>query len=175
MNLLTGKMKVALGVAVLVGAAVVTTWAQGLGASSSGSLSELTAEVRQLKVAVQEASRSQNQMQALNISLTAQQSRLAQVSARLDTAEEDLQQATSHTREALAAIASLQNDPRPNLSAEARGQMAETMKMFRQQADESQAAENNARIKRDELMNAFRAEEARWLQLVAKLDEILKR
>jgi hypothetical protein len=49
------------------------------------------------------------------------------------------------------------------------------VKMFRQQADEAQARENNARVKRDELMNAFRAEEARWLQLVAKLEEVIKR
>ena len=174
MDFSTGRMKLVAGIAVLSGAAVVTTLAQGLGPSSSGSLSELTAEVRQLKVALQEASRSQNQMQALNISLTAQQSRLAQVSARLDTAEEDLQQATSRTREAVAVIATAQ-ESRPNLTAEERGQIAEMVKMFRQQADEAQTHENTARIKRDELMNAFRAEEARWLQLVARLEEIVKR
>ena len=175
MDFSTGKMKLAAGIAVLSGAAVVTTLAQGLGPSSAGSLAELTAEVRNLKVALQEASRSQNQMQALNISLTAQQSRLAQVSARLDTAEEDLQQAMSRTREAVTVIATAQNETRPNSSVEERAQIAEMVKMFRQQADEAQAVENTARVKRDDLMNAFRAEEARWLQLVARLEEIIKR
>ena len=175
MSIRTGKVKLAAAVAVLAAAAAVTTWAQGLGPSTAGSLAELTAEVRQLKVALQEASRSQNQMQALNISLTAQQSRLAQVSTRLDTAEEDLQQAMSRTREAVTAIATAQNETRPNISTEERAQLAEMEKMFRQQADEAQTRENNARARRDDLMNAFRAEEARWLQLVAKLEEIVKR
>lgn len=175
MDFSTGRMKLAAGIAVLSGAAVVTTLAQGLGPSSAGSLAELTAEVRQMRVALQEASRSQNQMQALNISLTAQQSRLAQVSARLDTAEEDLQQAMSRTREAVTVITTAQNETRPNMTAEERGQLAEMVKVFRQQADEAQARENNARAKRDDLVNAFRAEEARWLQLVAKLEEIVKR
>lgn len=175
MDFSTGRMKFAAGIAVLFGAAVVTTLAQGLGPSSAGSLAELTAEVRQLKVAIQEAGRSQNQMQALNISLTAQQSRLAQVSARLDTAEEDLQQAIGRTREAVAVITTAQNEPRPNITAEERAQLAEMVKMFRREADEAQTRENTARVKRDDLMNAFRAEEARWLQLVAKLEEIIKR
>ena len=175
MSIRTGKVKLAAAIAVLAAAAAVTTWAQGLGPSSAGSLAELTAEVRQMRVALQEASRSQNQMQALNISLTAQQSRLAQVSARLDTAEEDLQQAMSRTREAVTVITTAQNETRPNMTAEERGQLAEMVKVFRQQADEAQARENNARAKRDDLVNAFRAEEARWLQLVAKLEEIVKR
>jgi DNA-binding response OmpR family regulator len=175
MSIRTGKVKLAAAVAVLAAAAAVTTWAQALGPSSVGSLAELTAEVRQMRVALQEASRSQNQMQALNISLTAQQSRLAQVSARLDTAEQDLQQAMSRSREAVVAITAVQNETKPNLSAEERTQLAEVIKRFREQADEAQANENGARIKRDELMNAFRAEEARWLQLVAKLEEVIKR
>ena len=168
-------MKLVAGIAVLSGAAVVTTLAQGLGPSGAGSLAELTAEVRQLKVAIQEAGRSQNQMQALNISLTAQQSRLAQVSARLDTAEEDLQQAIGRTWEAVAVITTAQNEPRPNITAEERAQLAEMVKMFRREADEAQTRENTARAKRDDLMNAFRAEEARWLQLVARLEEVVKR
>ena len=65
MDFSTGRMKLAAGIAVLSGAAVVTTLAQGLGPSSAGSLAELTAEVRQMRGALQEASRSQNQMQAL--------------------------------------------------------------------------------------------------------------
>lgn len=175
MSIRTGKVTFAAAIVVLAAAAAATTWAQGLGPSSAGSLAELTAEVRQLKVALQDASRSQNQMQALNISLTAQQSRLAQVSARLDTAEEDLQQAMSRTREAVTVISTAQNETKPNSSVEERAQIAQMVKMFRQQADEAQAVENTARAKRDDLMNAFRAEEARWLQLVARLEEIIKR
>jgi DNA repair exonuclease SbcCD ATPase subunit len=175
MNLLTGNMKVAIAVAMVAGAAVVTTWAQGLGQAGAGSLAELTAEVRQLKVVIQEAGRSQNQMQALNISLMAQQSRLAQVSARLDTAEEDLQQAMSRTQEAVTVITTAQNDIRPNSTVEERAQHAEMIKLFRQQADAAQARENTMRVRRDDLMNAFRAEEARWLELVARLEEVIKR
>ena len=128
-----------------------------------------------MKVALQEASRSQNQMQALNISLTAQQSRLAQVSARLDTTEEDLQQAIEPDSGSGDGDRNRPERDAAQYLVEERGQLAEMVKGSVKQADQAQARENNARVRRDELMNAFRAEEARWLQLVAKLEEIVKR
>jgi hypothetical protein len=100
MRLTRGTVTMAAAIAILIGAAWATVRAQGLGQSSSGSLAELTAEVRQLRTVIQEAGRSQTQIQALSISLTAQHSRLNQVSARLDKNEEELQAASAKSAEA---------------------------------------------------------------------------
>ena len=177
MSILTGKVKLVAGVAVLAGAAVVTTWAQGLGPSAGGSLAELTAEVRQLRVVIQDAGRNQSQMQALGIALTAQQSRLTQVGARLDAANAELEKAQEKSRQFAAVFTNAQNVERQpqNWTAQERAEHAEMMKMMRDQADQAQAAENAIRVRINDVTAAFRAEEARWLELVAKLDEVVKR
>ena len=176
MNVSTGSVKAGLAVAVLAGAAVVTTWAQGLGPSNAGSLAELTAEVRQIRVVIQEAGRNQSQMQALGIALTAQQSRLTQVGARLDAAQQDLEKAQVLSQQ-LASVFNNAQEARPsaNISAEERADRAEGLKLFREQLDRAQAAENAIRVRINDLTNSFRAEETRWNELVAKLDEVVKR
>lgn len=176
MDFSTDRAKLVAGVAVLAGTAVVTSWAQGLGPSSSGSLAELTAEVRQLRVVIQDAGRNQSQMQALGIALTAQQSRLTQVGARLDAAQQELEKAQVNTRQLMTVVTNAQNATLPqNVSAAERAEHAEMLKMMRGQVDDAQAAENAIRVRINDLTAAFRAEEARWLELVAKLDEVVKR
>ena len=161
-------------VAMLVVAAVVSTWAQGLGPSSGGSLTELTAEVRQLRLAVQEAGRSQTQMQAVSIALTAQHSRLAQVGARLEAIEKELATAVEHTRAAHRLVTEAQNEAR-TASSVGREHWEGVAKMHKAQADLRQEAEDQIRNRQIDLVNAFRTEEARWIELVAKLDEIVKK
>lgn len=161
-------------VAMLVVAAVVTTWAQGLGQSSSGSLRELTAEVRELRLALQAVGREQTQMQAVSIALTAQHSRLTQVSARLDASDKDLAAAAAQTQAAFKLVADAQNEAR-TASAVGREHWEGVAKVRKAEADAVQEAENRVRTRQLDLMNAFRTEEARWLELVAKLDEIVKR
>jgi chromosome segregation ATPase len=158
----------------LTGAAVVTTWAQGLGQSSGGSLSELTAEVRQLRQVIHEAGRNQTQMQAVSISLTAQHSRLAQVSARLDAVQDELTKAAEKTQAALQLVVEAQNEIR-TASAVGREHWEGVVKTRKAQADVAAEAENRIRVRQLDLMNSFRADEARWHELVAKLDEILKK
>jgi hypothetical protein len=158
----------------LVGAAVMTTWAQGLGPSSGESLSELTAEVRQLRQVIQDAGRNQTQMQAISISLTSQHSRLAQVSARLDAVQVELNKAAEKTQTLQRLVVEAQNEFQ-TASAVGREHWDGVVKMRKSEAALALEAENLIRVRQMELMNAFRAEEARWLELVARLDEILKK
>ena len=121
----------------LIGVAVVTTWTQGLGSSAGGSLSELTAEVRQLRVVIQEAGRNQAQMQALSFALTSQHSRLNQVSARLDAVQEELAKASEKTQAALRLVVEAQNEAR-TASAIGREHWDQMAKMHKSQADLAQ-------------------------------------
>jgi hypothetical protein len=55
------------------------------GGNDGGSLAALTSEVRQLRLAVEAATRSQTQTQALSVYLSVQQSRVLHVATRLDS------------------------------------------------------------------------------------------
>lgn len=86
--------------------AVAPTRAPILG-DEDGSLAALTAEVRQLRVAVEELARAQAEMQAMGVYLSAQQSRVQQVSAQLDAVRKDLDTATVRSQSFEAELARL--------------------------------------------------------------------
>ena len=170
--------KIGLAVGAIAGTLGITAIAQGLGPSSGGSLAELTAEVRQLRMVIQDAGRNQTQMQALNISLTAQHSRLTQVSERLDAIQEDLRKAAERLQMANAMLTGSQDELASLASAASareRADAAEQIKLARQGVDEAIQHENATKARQQELMSQFRQEEARWLELVARLDAIVKR
>ena len=56
-----------------------------------GSMASLTAELRQLREAVEALTKVQAQTQALGVYLSAQQSRLTQTAARVDAVQKDLE------------------------------------------------------------------------------------
>src|SRR5688500_14852551 len=64
-------------------------------AIADGSLAALTAEVRQLRLSVEELARSQTKTQALAVYLSAQQSRLQQADQQLAVARRELDAATA--------------------------------------------------------------------------------
>ena len=160
---------------IAIGSAWVSARSQGLGPSAAGSLAELTAEVRQLRVVVQDAGRNQVQIQALNISLTAQHSRLSQVSARLDKADEELRVASAKTQEVSGRLSEAQAGlARATTDLDRRAYQI-LIEEIKPAVDRYVADENQIRTRQMELFNSFRAEEVRWIELVAKLEEILKR
>lgn len=172
-------LKIAAAIVVLAGAAWATVTAQGqtqgLGASASGSLAELTAELRQLRVAIQDAGRTQTQIQSLSIALTAQQGRLVQVTARLDKIDDELQAASRKAEAATKDLADAQERlarPRPG---DERADLLRWVEASKGQAAPLVEEENRIRQRQQELMAAYRTEEARWIELVTKLEEIIKR
>ena len=168
-------LKVFVGVSVLAGAAWATATAQGLGQTNDNSMAALTNEVRQLRLVVQDAGRSQTQMQALRISLTAQHSRLTQVNDRLERATTDLSTVSAKVAEARRMIGEAQAEVGRAKTAEERGHATEMLNMFRQQTDTMTEEENRLRLRQSELANQFRIEEQRWLELAQRLEEIIKR
>lgn len=72
-----------------------------------GSLAALTAEFRQLRLAIEDATRSQAQTQALGVYLSVQQSRLVQVAARVDAARKELDAATLRSPETAVKLATM--------------------------------------------------------------------
>lgn len=172
----SGKNVAVVGGLFLAGlAALGTAGAQGLNQANDNSMAALTNEVRQLRVAVQEAGRSQTQIQALSISLTAQQSRLSQVNERLDKVHAELSTVAAGIGEGRRMMAEAQAEMSSAQSATQREQANDMFTMFKARVDQLTDEENRLRTRELELMNQFRVDEQRWLELVARLEEIIKR
>jgi hypothetical protein len=94
----------------LFAAASAVAWAQAQSIEPAGSLSALIAEVRQLRQAVEESGRQQAQIQGLTVYLSAQQSRLMQVGAQLETVRKELASATERSQEFTNLLSSAQTE-----------------------------------------------------------------
>ena len=150
----------------------VTLFAQ---ADGVGSLGELTAEVRLLRTAIEQSSRTQTQAQALGIFLSAQHSRIVQVTARLDAARRELEGFAQQSREHANALANLDAaipqvaDPAERLALEDRS------KGLKFELKNNAEREQQARMREAEMLQAWQQEEARWNDLIARLQEIVQR
>ena len=169
------RMKLVVGVVVLAGAAWAGVRAQGLGQANDNSMAALTNEVRLLRGVIQEAGRSQTQMQALSISLTAQHSRLTQVNDRLDTVNGELLGVSAKAEEARRMMGEAQAELGRARDATERAHATDMLELFKRQAAHLGEQETQLRQRQAELTNQFRMEEQRWIELAQRLEEIIKR
>jgi hypothetical protein len=163
--------------AAAIAAAIVTLTTASLFAQAGagvGSLGELTAEIRLLRAAIEQSSRTQTQAQALGVYLSAQQSRILHVTARLDAARKELdaiaREATAHSNEAAALEAHLTrtNDPNERAAVEER---ASQLKL---QSKVMTSREQEARMREAEILQAWQQEEANWNNLIARLQQVVQ-
>src|SRR6187455_1271305 len=101
----SGLTLTGLALALLGGATVV--FGQSRGEPGDGSMAALTAEVRELRMAVQQLAQTQSQTQALGVYLSVQQSRVLQVSSQLDSVRKDLDTTAFQATELAAKLADL--------------------------------------------------------------------
>jgi hypothetical protein len=151
---------------------VVAVRAQGQAEAGAGSLAGLTREIQLLRQAVEESTRSQSHSQMLSVALSAQQSRLMQVANRLDATRRDLAEAIQQAADSRRLLTMFQSD---QSTPEDREEAASLMKMFKPQADAAAQREQQLRAREAELIQVHQAEEARWTDLVARLEQSVKR
>ena len=159
------------GLAILVFSCIAAVQAQEKNeALGGGSLVALTAEVQQLRLAVEESMRSQTQTQALGVYLSAQQSRILQVASRLDASRRDLEGITNRSQATANRLAniddSLSNVTNPN---ERLGLENEKRMMVLEQKSIS-LQEQQARDREAELSQALQIENDRWTELIKRLE-----
>jgi predicted nucleic acid-binding Zn-ribbon protein len=140
-----------------------------------GSLTALTAEVRQLRLAVKDSIRSQTQTQALGVYLSAQQSRIVQVASRLDVVRRELDGASLASRSIATRLARTEErlsqvtDPKERLALEDQSRAMnleqKTLSLHEQQA----------RNRETELSQALQLENDRWADLISRLEQLIKR
>lgn len=138
------------------------------------SMAALTAEIRQLRAAVEALTRSQTEVQALGVYLSAQQGRVLQATQLLDAARQELDSATAHNRDAQVQLTSVQDriarvtDPqqRAMLEFEHRGTLSE--------ATAAELQLQQARAREGDLSLALAREEDRWGDLLARLEQLTR-
>jgi len=160
--------------AVAAAAATAVTWAQGT-AQPAGSLGALTDEVRQLRLAIEDSAKSQTQIQAMTVYLSATQSRMGQVSARLEKAHADTMAATAELQASSERWNELQRRLAGNITPQDRADLAEYVRALKAANDGAAEREGQARIRENELLAMFQTEETRWQELIARLEALVKR
>jgi septal ring factor EnvC (AmiA/AmiB activator) len=115
-------MKVLFGCAVLAMIVCANVLAQQESIPPVASLAALTSEVHLLRVAVEKSTQTQTQLQGLSVYLSAQQSRLIQTSARVDTIRKDLDIAFRDSKTLADRLAAardiLASEPNPDATDE---------------------------------------------------------
>jgi chromosome segregation ATPase len=141
----------------------------------NGGLKELTAEVRQLRLAVEESTRAQGQTQALGVYLTVEQGRVMQVVARMDTARKDREDAEVRMRVLARDLAAVQAVLSGPIEPEERRAIEVRLRETKQELEDATAREQQARTREAEISQSLQLEEGRWNDLIARLEQLIKR
>lgn len=148
--------------------------AQGQPDPAPPSVAGVIAELRQLRAAVEESNRRQSRIQMLSVYLSAQQSRLVETANRLEATRRQLSEAVARTGESQRVVEMFEGDPtagtRPAFPSEAAG----LVEMFKPQLDAAKEREDQLRARETEMVHALQVEEARWTDLMARLEDSVK-
>lgn len=138
-------------------------------------LQELTAEIRALRSTVAQSAENQLQGQLLGLSLTLQQTRLVQAVSRMDAVRRELEIVVNRGRDAAQgaaddeALLTRESDP------ERRRKLELSYRQVKREVERLAAEEQQIRSREAEVYQALQTEEARWNDLVARLEQLLKK
>jgi parvulin-like peptidyl-prolyl isomerase len=162
-------------VALMVGSAVALMAQAKSDGADVGSLAALTAEIRQLRLALEESTRSQAQTQALGVYLSAQQSRLVQVAARLDVARRELDAATVRYKAITAELSSVADSLVREANPETRAALEQKSRALKLELESIALQDQLARSQEAELSQMMQAENARWTDLISRLERLINK
>jgi uncharacterized membrane-anchored protein YhcB (DUF1043 family) len=149
---------------------------QGTGDSTGGgSLEGVTAELRQLRIAIEESTRTQAQTHAIGVYVSAQQGRVAQATTRLDTARRELETATNRSRELMADLAQDEDAADRATRPELKTQLQLQMRALKANLESAGVQLQQAQTRYSEAAQSAQFEEHRWNELVAKLEAAIKK
>ena len=175
MTALSGKLAWC-GVAISIAVCGMRVMAQERsGQTDMGSLAALTAEVRQLRLAVEESTRSQTQTQALGVYLSVQQSRLVQVAARLDAARKELDAVTARSKQIGATLSSMSEALLRETNPEVRSRLELESRGLKQELENIGFQDQQVRSREAELSQMMQSENARWSDLISTLEQLIRK
>ena len=160
-------MRTKISIVIIAGCAALAAWSMGdvaaqTATASGGTLTEVSTEIRLLREAVQAG----NKTQTLASFAAVQQSRIAPLSAELSALRRDIDEQTVALQTSREGLRTYQGSPKPSNSVSAA--MAETI----QNAERRLGSLSN---RERDLSVRLQNEEAVWAQLMAQLQEAVKR
>jgi hypothetical protein len=144
-------------------------------ALAPGSLTALTEEVRQLRLAVEESMRSQTQTQTLGVYLSAQQSRIVQVASRLDVVRSELAGVSLASQSTATRLASNEDRLSQVTNPNERLALEDHIRQMTLEQKTLSLHEQQARNRETELSQALQLENDRWADLISRLEQLIKR
>ena len=160
---------------VLAAGSAAVVLAQEKNDAPNGSLAALTAEIRQLRVAVEESTRSQTQTQALGVYLSVQQSRILQGATRLESARKELDAVSLRSREIASQLENFQGEIVRVTEPQRRAQLEDANQQLKFEQRRVVEQEQQARAREAELSQALQVEESRWTDLITRLEQLIRK
>jgi hypothetical protein len=141
--------------------------------SGDGSLVALTAEVRQLRLAVEELARSQSETLALTVYLSAQQSRMQQADEQLAAVRDQIASSAAVQQDLETRLARLLAD-QARASPDQRAQIEDGVNGLRAEQARIDLQLQEARSRENDLSRVVQSEERRFNELTARLEQLAR-
>jgi predicted nucleic acid-binding Zn-ribbon protein len=134
---------------------------------SDGSIAALTAEIRQLRVAVQQLARSQQEAQTLSVTLSAQQNRVERAAEELQRIRENIGGMTFQIDQIDSRLSSLSEELSLATNLDRRQNLERQIRQARQDKDGFESRLQRARVQESELLRALQTEQGQFDDLVS--------
>jgi endonuclease/exonuclease/phosphatase (EEP) superfamily protein YafD len=158
------------GLAAVLAALWSSTFAQPVG--STDVLAQLLAEVRALRIVMEQSGTAGPRIQLLTARLSIQESRVARLARDLDDARANLVRITEAQRRASEMFENLEAAVPSESDPARRRQLEAELKSLKQQIDVQSSEEQFLRNQESSLQASYDTEQARWLEISNRLDEL---
>lgn len=136
------------------------------------SIAALTAEVRQLRQAVEELARSQAETQALGIMLSAQQGRIEQIRQQLDAVRGGITAAAMMNQGFDGQLAGVRNELAGTTDRAQRAELENAIRALEADRSQRELELQQARAQESDLARALAQEESRWNDTLARMERL---
>jgi chromosome segregation ATPase len=157
-------------------AALAGLWTSVVFAQATGGrpdvLTELLGEVRELRLVLQRQGADSARIQLLISRLTIQETRVSRLARDLDSVREQLSRVTMEQRQASERVKEMDGAISQAADSSERLSIEQQEKMLNQALLELRRQEQRLRAQESELESAFGAEQARWVEISNRLDEL---
>jgi len=135
-------------------------------------MAALTAEVRQLRVAVEQLARSQAETQALGMTLSAQQGRILQVTQQLDAVRKEIASAEAGSQGFEARLAGARSELSRAGVPEMRAEIESAIRAVEEERSRLERELQQTRGRENDLSRTLALEEGRWRDTLERMERL---
>ena len=166
---------VSVALAVVVSAVAVSAQDAAPAGDTAKAIKELTGEIRNLRTAIEHTAESQLQEQILGLYLNLQQNRVTHATTRLDAVRRELDALENSARELTQNAAFMEAALPQETDPTRRRQLEQQLRDQKQELERMAAQEEQVKAREAEANQASQTEEARWTELISRLEQLLKK